>query len=182
MADIDPEVNFDDLHDAIKSRIVAAFPDFQTVEFYRDDEDALFPTPACLLAMTEAEPNPEADAGTGQFPVLLRFEASIIMGHRSPDTHRNVRKAAIALATWFYQLTRFPPCDRVQVIACEPDEFAPKADKFVVWRVEFVMNAFFGETAWKNDGTVPTDVMFSWSPEIGSGNEDKYTNAAEPLP
>lgn len=182
MADIDPEVNFDALHDAIIDGIKEAFPDFQTAEFYRDDEDTKFAAPACLLAMTEAEPQPDSDAGTGQFPALLRFEAHIVMGHRSPATYKEVRKAALALATWLYQKKRFPPCDPVQVIAVEPDEFAPQAAKFMVWRVEFVMLGFFGETAWKNDGTIPTDVMFSWSPEIGNGNEDKYTNAAEPLP
>lgn len=174
MADIDPEVNFDALHDAIKAGIAAAFPDFKTVEFYRDDEDSLFPTPACLLAMTEAEPQPDSDAGTGQLPLLLRFEASIVMAHRSPATHKAVRKAAIALAAWLYQKKRFPPCDPVQVIAVEPDEFAPKADKFCVWRVEFVMLGFFGETGWTNDGTVPTDVRYSFAPDVGNGNEDAY--------
>ena len=180
MADIDPEVNFDTLHDAIKNGIAAAFPDFKTVEFYRDDEETLFPTPACLLAMTEAEPQPEEDAGAGQFPALLRFEAHIVMGHRSPATHAAVRKAAMALATWLYRKRHFPPCDEIQVIAVEPDEFAPHAGKFMIWRVEFVMLAFFGETAWKNDGTVPENVLYSWAPKIGIGNEPYYTEL--PLP
>ncbi|KAF1017672.1 MAG: hypothetical protein GAK31_00940 [Stenotrophomonas maltophilia] len=177
MADIDLEVRFDALHDAIRARIAEAFPDFKTVEFYRDDEDTLFPPPACLLAMTEAEPSAEDDAGSGQFPVLLRFEASIIMAHRTPQTHANVRKAALALATWLYQLKRFPPCDAIKLLAIDPDEFSPKADKFVVWRVEFAMLGFLGETAWKNDGTVPIDVMYSFSPDVGQGNEEHY----EPL-
>lgn len=182
MADIDPEVNFDALHDAIRDGIKAAFPDFRTVEFYRDDEDTKFPVPACLLAMTEAEPQPDSDAGTSQLPLLLRFEAHIVMGHKSPATYKEVRKASIALATWLYQKKRFPPCDPVQVIAVEPDEFAPHSDKFMVWRVEFVMLGFFGETAWTNDGTIPTDVKYSWSPEIGFGNEGAYQPALDPEP
>lgn len=174
MADIDPEVNIDTLHAAIADGIKAQFPDFLTVEFYRDDESEFIPTPACLLAMTEAEPLPGADAGTGQWAASLRFEAHIIMAHRSPATRMAVRKAALALATWLHQKRRFPPCDPLDVIAVEPDEFAPNADKFMVWRVEFVMQAFLGESAWKNDGAVPTNVLYSWSPQIGIGNEHHY--------
>jgi hypothetical protein len=181
MADIDPEVNIEALHTAIRDQLAAAFPDFQTVQFYRDDEDTLFPLPAILLAMTEVEPQPDSDAGTNQLPALLRFEAHVVMGHRSPATHMAVRKAATALAAWLFK-HRFSPCDETQVIACEPDEFAPKADKFMIWRVEFVMLAFLGETAWTNDGTVPTDALYSWSPDIGIGNADKYENAVQPLP
>lgn len=181
MADFDPEVKIDPLHDAIQAKIAAAFPDFKTVEFYRDDEDQQMPTPAILLAMTEAEPT-EDDAGTGQWPALLRFEAHVVMAHRGPTTAMNVRRAALALATWLHQDGRFPPSEKAQVIACEPDEFAPQADKFKTWRVEFVVKAFLGETAWKNDGTIPTDVLFSWSPDIGNGNADKYESALDPLP
>lgn len=180
MADFDPEVNIDALHDAIEAKIKVAFPDFQTVEFYRDDEDQLVPTPACLLAMTDAEPT-EDDAGTGQWPVLLRFEAHIIMPHRSKDTRINIRRAALAMATWLHQSGRFGG-EKAQVIACEPDEFAPVADKFMAWRVEFVIKAFLGETAWTNDGTIPADVLFSWSPKIGTGNEGEYTPVLEPAP
>lgn len=179
MADIDPKVNLESLHTAIRDGIAAAFPAFQSVEFYRDDEDTKFPVPACLLAMTEVEPQPESDAGTGQFPALLRFEAHVVMGHKSPETYMSVRLAATALATWL-NLRRFPPCDEVHVIAIEPDEFAPKADKFMIWRVEFVTLVFMGETAWTNEGVMPTDALYSFSPDIGIGNEEHYRSALTP--
>lgn len=175
MADINPQVDIDKLHADILAAVKAQFPDFKTVEFYRDDEAEVFPLPACLLAMSEPDPLPDSDNGTGQWPLLLRFEAHIVMGHTSPATRINVRKAALAMATWLYQRGRFAPCDPTQVIACEPDEFAPQADKFQIWRVEFVMRGYLGQTAWNNDGTVPTDVVYSWSPAIGTGNEGAYT-------
>jgi hypothetical protein len=179
MADADFKVDIESLHDAIRDQVAAAFPDFVTVEFYRDDEDELIPTPACLMAMTEAEPQPDSDAGGGHFPVLLRFEAQVIMAHNGPATRLAVRKAATALATWLYQLKRFQGqvTDPIQVIACEPDEFAPTADKWMVWRVEFVITTFLGETAWTNEGVVPTDVVYSWSPKIGAGNVGEYEAA-----
>lgn len=182
MADANTEVTLDQLHDAIRAAVVAAFPDFVTVEFYRDDEDEKMPTPACLLELTEAEPMPETDSGTGQWHTLLRFDARIVMAHRGAATRLNVRKAATALATWLH-LKRFGvPMDPVQVIACEPDEFAPNLDKFAVWRVEFATLVMLGETAWTNDGTVPTQVLYSWSPKIGTGNESEYTEAIPPGP
>jgi hypothetical protein len=177
MADANLEMNLDALHDAIETAIKAAFPDFQTVEFYREDEDANVPTPACLLDMVEAEPQKPSDAGSGMLPALVRIEARIIMARRTAATHRAVRKAATSLAGWLY-LRRFPGVvtDEVEVIAIEPDEFAPNVERFCVWRVEFVMLAFFGTDAWKNDGTVPTDAFYSIAPDIGIPNKEKYVN------
>lgn len=177
MADANSEMTLDALHTAITAAIAAAFPDFKTVEFYRDDE-AEFATPACLLEMIEVEPRRDRDAGTQQLPALLRFDARIIMAKRSATVPLEIRKAAAALAAWLY-LRRFPGVftDEVDVIACEPDEFAPHLDRFTVWRVEFVALAFLGETAWKNDGTIPTDVRYSFAPNIGIGHESDYKPA-----
>ncbi|HKY46145.1 MAG TPA: hypothetical protein VJM50_23845 [Pyrinomonadaceae bacterium] len=181
MADANTEVDLQALHEAIRSQIAAAFPSFKTVEFYRDDEDEKMPTPACLLHMTEAEPAPEQDAGTGQWPALLRFEAHIIMAHRSDVTPIEIRKAATAVATWLHLRRWGPatPTDPCAVIACEPDEFAPNLDKFKVWRVEWVNMAMLGVSAWHNDGTIPDDALYSWSPEIGIGHEDDYQYATD---
>lgn len=176
MADANTTVTLDQLHTAVRDAIAAAFPSFQTVEFYRDDESQSIPTPACLLEMTEAEPQDAMDAGTGQWPTLLRFEARIIMPLRTPAVRLEIRKAATALATWLH-LRRWgaaAPADECHVIACEPDEFAPEIERFAVWRVEWVQLAMLGETAWTNDGTVPTDVLYSWVPEIGIPHEGDY--------
>lgn len=175
MADAATEVDLEALHTAIRDQIAAAFPAFRTVEFYRDDESETMPTPACLLEMTEAEPQPESDTGTGQWSALLRFEARIIMAHRSGTTPLEVRKAATALATWL-RLRRWGadvPTDPCQVIACEPDEFAPLLAKFKAWRIEWVNRADLGESVWKNDGVVP-ESLYSWAPDVGAAHVDDY--------
>lgn len=181
MADFDPEVNIEELHGLIEEKVKGAFPDFKTVEFYRDDEDQLMPTPACLMSMSELEIATD-DYGTSQLPVLMRFEAHIILPHRGKSTKIDLRKAATAFAAWLHQLRHFGIGGAVTVIACEPDEFAPVADKFMAWRVEWVIPGTLGETAWTNDGTIPTDVLFSWSPEIGTGNAGKYEPIADATP
>ena len=176
MADADTEVTLDELHTAIRDGIAAQFDAFKTVEFYRDDEDEQIPTPACILEMSEAEPQPHANCGTGQWPVLLRFAARIIMPKRTPAVRLEIRKAATALAT-FLNLRHWPNvnCDEAQVIACEPDEFAPNLDRFAVWRVEWVHLAFLGESAWINlGGVVPTDALYSFAPRIGIPYKDEY--------
>lgn len=175
MADANTEIELGALHDAIEAQIAAAFPSFQTVEFYRDDEDEKILTPACLLEMTEAEPAPDEDAGTGQWPAHLRFEARILMSARSANAKREIRKAATALATWL-NLRRFQgmPTDECKVIACERDDFTPRRDNFECWRVEWVQLAFLGESAWNNDGAIPSEVYLGIAPDIGLAHRDDY--------
>jgi hypothetical protein len=179
MADANFIVDLDALNAAIVADIVAAFPSFQVVEFDREDEDQSFATPACVLEMTEAEPQKNLDAGSGQWPAMLRFDARIIFARRGAGVPQEIRKAATAFATWL-NLRHFTgqQTDEVNVIACEKDEFAPHLDKFVVWRVEFVLVAFLGAPTWTNDGgVVPTDVLYSWAPNIGIPHEPEYVHA-----
>ncbi|HHW4683618.1 MAG TPA: hypothetical protein ACQGQI_10770, partial [Xylella sp.] len=103
MANTDTEMSLEALHTAIRDQIAAQFPDLATVTFYLGDEDHRLPVPACLLELTDIEPAPENDAGTGQFPVLLRFQARLVLGHRDPSTYLQARLAAAALGTWLYQ-------------------------------------------------------------------------------
>lgn len=178
MANANTEVSLDAMQTAIAEAARVAFPSFKTVEFDRDDEDENMPCPACLMEFMEAEPAPGEDAGTGQWPALARFEARIILSARK-TAKAEVKKAAIAFATWL-NLRRFPgvATDPCQVIACEPDEFAPSVEKFRVWRVEWVMPSMFGVSAWHEDEdpeTFPYPQPFaSFTPEIGAQHESEY--------
>lgn len=181
MADADTLIDLDELHDAIRDQVAAAFPSFETVEFYRDDEDQQIPTPACLLELTEMEPVLEQNPGTEQLPVMLRFTAHVIAKDTGAESRLEIRKAAAALATWLHKKSRFDGqnTDAIQVLGCGPDEFAPEVTRFKVWAVEFGMVAFLGDTVWKNDGVIPTNVLYSWSPRIGFGNEPHYQPIAD---
>lgn len=182
MADANTEVTFEAMETAIAAQLAAQFPAFKTVEFYRDDEDQDIPTPALLLETVEFEPAPESDAGTGQWPARMRVEARVIMTKRGAATRREVRKAALALAT-FVHLKRWAGvfADPCAVIACGPDEFAPNVERFSVWSVEWVQLAFFGESVWLNEGGVVPESFFSFVPRIGTPHEPGYERAdAEP--
>lgn len=180
MADANTEVTLPQMQEAIRAAIAAAFPDFVTVEFDRDDESEDLKTPACLLEFVEAEPAPARDAGTGQWPALARFEARIVTNARKTQ-RADVKVFAVALAAWL-NLRRFPGvfADECAVIACEPDEFAPNAEKFRVWRVEWVTPAMFGNSVWLHDGDTP-DSFFSFAPYIGVPHEDDYSPIEGPI-
>ena len=175
MANANLEVTLDSLHDAIRAQVAAQFPSFRTVEFYRDDEDMEFPVPACIMEMSEAEPNPDGNAGTEQFPCLLRFEARIIMQHRDASTPLSIRKAATALAAWLDR-RRFTgiQTDPCQVIAVEPDAFTTEQKGFTVWRVEWVMPSHLGENVWLDEGPAVGEVLYSFTPKIGAAHEGDY--------
>ncbi|HHW4679461.1 MAG TPA: hypothetical protein ACQGQH_08520 [Xylella sp.] len=176
MANTDTEMSLEALHTAIRDQIAAQFPDLATVAFYLGDEDHRLPVPACLLELTDIEPAPENDAGTGQFPVLLRFQARLVLGHRDPSTCLQARLAAAALGTWLYQRRwRGVPADPCRVMAIYPDEFSAELDQFVVWTVEWQQPVFLGNSAWNNDGSLPKDLWISFAPHTGHASQDRYT-------
>lgn len=184
MANANTEVTLEQMQIAIAAAVKDAFPSFKTVEFDRDDEAEGLPCPACLMEFMEAEPAPAEDAGTGQWPALARFEARVILNARK-TAKAEVKKAAVALAAWLYN-RRFPGIftDPCQPIACEPDEFSPDVDKFRVWRVEWVMPAMFGGSAWFDPEDDPATFkyptpMFSCVPAIGVEHKDDYEPAID---
>lgn len=180
MADADLQVTLQGMQEAIAAGVAAAFPAFRTVEFDRDDESEAFPTPAWIGSFAEGEPNPADDPGTGQWPLLARFEARIIIAARQAGAKLEVRKAATAFATWL-NLRRFPGvlADPCKVIACEPDEFAPHLDRFEVWRVEWFIPCFFGESVW-TPGPAITEAWYSFAPDIGAAREADYRQLEQP--
>lgn len=187
MADINTEVTIDAILTAAKTQIAAAFPAFRTVDVHRDSEERV-PAPACMIELTEIEPQPDQDAGTGQLPAMLRFEARIVMQHRDASTALEIRNAAASLACWL-NLRRWGPTargDAIRVIACEPDEYKPAQPGQKVWRVEWVQLALLGESVWIGPDSgytaTPHDVYVGVSPDIGPANIDDYAQIVDGEP
>lgn len=171
-------VDIDALHDAIVDDIQAQYPDILTVEFYRTDERKGMQLPGIIIDLTEFEAEPDIDPGTEQLAVCARFEAEIIFGFRTPNVKREIRKFSAAFASWM-RLRRFTRTNvhtgPAQVIGCYRDEFNPELDQYEVWRVEWTQVLHLGTSVWTNEGTVPSQVMAGYSPDIGSGHEQDYT-------
>lgn len=181
MANADTMTTLDAVHDGIVAAIKAQFPDLKTVEAYRLERRNL-PTPACLIELTEMDAS-DMDPGTEQMAVDARFEAKLVIGFRQgcKNPKLEIRKLAAAV-TAFVRLQRWGcPIGPAEVIGAYPDDFDPELDQFECWRVEWRQVIHLGESVWKdwNEGEVPTPA-YSWAPDIGVGNEDKYTEL--PIP
>ncbi|HDR9259626.1 TPA: hypothetical protein QDB21_005648 [Burkholderia vietnamiensis] len=167
--------------DAVVAQIQAAFPDFKTVEFDREelDRDELegADLPAILLDLSEFEESSEDDRANGQLPMRGRIEARVIVGYRTTRAKTAARSAAGTLAAWL-RLKRFTGAnvwtEPARVIGAYRDDFAPGCDRYVVWRVEWTQVLHLGENVWQDGGTTPSNPTYSFAPDIGLGNESSY--------
>jgi hypothetical protein len=199
----DTQIDLTQLQDAIVADIAAAFPVFETVQFYRgqgEDDGAerdTLPTPACLLDLTEFEAQPDDDPGTEQIAVLGRFEAELVIGFRGDERPKHtIRLLAANLAAWLHKRRWTDPDNpdkklptmAAQVVGAYRDDFAGRAagkrdttlGQFEVWRVEWMQLFHLGVGVWNDEGVTPTTPLYSWSPDIGIGHEDDYQEL--PLP
>ena len=167
------------LHDAITARLAAAFPGMATVEPYREDRDSL-PLPAILYAVTDMEPVPEEDRGTGQVPVLVRMEAVLVLGFATPDAQIEARTGAAAIARAVHHQRWGQPIGPALLVAIEPETFKPELDQHVAWRVEWMHAADLGESVWGGPASVPTTILLGTAPRIGPAHEDDYVPVGEP--
>lgn len=177
MANANTVTTLDAVHDGIVAAIKAQFPTLKTVEAYRLDRKNL-PAPACLVEMTEMDGDMGDDPGTEQLAVKARFEARFVIGFRqgSKNPKLEVRKLAAAFAS-FARLQRWGcPIGPADVIGCYQDDFDPELDQFECWRVEWQQIIHLGDTIWTDDGVLPSEVLTSFSPAIGTGNENEYTS------
>jgi len=196
------DINLTQLHDAIVADIQAAFPSFQTVQFYRgegeDDgaERKSVPYPACLLELTEFEHIPDDDPGTEQIAVMASFEAEIIISFRTDRPKHAVRLLAANLAAWLHKRRwndasnpgKKIPTGEALVGGAYKDDFTGRgagqrdADlpQFEIWRVEWQQRLHLGTGVWNDEGTTPGNPVYSWVPDIGIGHEDDYQEF--PLP
>ena len=94
MATDSPFPTLDTLHGAIEAAIRTRFPDFATVEFYREASTEGMPTPACLLALTRCDRSREGNDGSGLLQAVLRFEARIVVAAGSTAGALQLRNAA----------------------------------------------------------------------------------------
>lgn len=189
MANANTEVDLVVLHAAIVSDIQAAFPQLRTVEFYRADRKEL-PMPSCLLEMSEMEALPDDDPGTEQLCVMATFEAQLSIGFRTPNAKQAISILAANLAAWLRKRrwtnpggeTPRLPTGEAMVVGAYRDDFsaiggqrAQDLEQYEVWRVEWQQRIHIGQSVWNEEGDTPAIVYVSQAPDIGLGNEDKYT-------
>ena len=167
------DINLATLHQAIVADIQAAFPQFATVEFYREDRKGL-PNPACLLEITEFENVDDEDPGTEQLAVMMKFEAELVISFRTPQAKQAIRLLAASMAAWLRKRRWVNPADplrklptgEVQVIGAYQDDFRVMGaqrdqdlPQFEIWRVEWQQMAHLGAGVWNELGETPAEVF-----------------------
>lgn len=171
-------IDLGDALDTIVETLKDEFGTFKTVAA-EDENRKKLSVPAIIVQLSELEPDPDKDAHTGQFPCIVRVEARIVMGHRTPKVRREVIKAAGAVAAFVHNSRLGVAWRAAKVLAVEPDEFAPQADQFDIWRVEWAHSADIGPSYFVDDGVTPTELLTSWAPEIGPDHEGDYVAEEE---
>lgn len=159
--------------DTVIATLADAFDTFKTVAA-EDEARTKLPVPAIIVQMSGLEPVPDKDSHTGQLPCLVRLEARIVMGHRTPTVRREAVKAAGAVAAFVHSNRLGVAWGAATLLAVDPDDFAPVADNFDIWRVEWVHAADIGASYFVNEGETPSQVLTSWAPDIGPANEEAY--------
>ena len=163
--------------DKIVADLAAKFPTFKTVAA-EDEGRKELQVPAIIVQFSGIEPEPDKDPHTGQLSARVRVEARIVMGHRTPQVRREVIKAAAALGVYI-QNNRFGvKWGAAEVVGIDPDEFAPIVETHDVWMVEWGHTVDLGDSYFVDEGVTPTEILTSWAPEIGPGNEGSYTPEA----
>lgn len=173
------------LHQAIVEVAAGAFPGVR-FEFYREERVAMpfgngtegaDPRAYCLLELTELEPA-DSDPGTEQQAMMAKFEASMVMKTLPQDARLSVRVLAGAFAAFLRKQLRFRPAEVFQgearVLGCFKDDFKPELDQYEVWTVEWSQQVWLGTGVWKDLGTPPNRVFFSYEPLVGIPHEPDY--------
>lgn len=166
-------VDLGDALDTVVAALAGKFPTFKTVAA-EDESRKELEVPALIVQFSEIEPDPDRDPHTGQFPARLRVEARIVMGHRTAKVRREVIKAAGAVATFVHNNRLGVPWGAGVVVAVEPDEFAPVVETHDVWLIEWAHTVDLGDSYFVDDGVTPTEVLTSWSPNVGPDHEGDY--------
>ncbi len=179
MANAETEIDLDQLHQAILDKIANQFPDLQTVEDYSQARTR-FSAPACFVELTQLDAG-DMDPGTEQLQVAARFEAHLIIGFRQLDAKRAIRKLAGAFSVFLRNQRWGLPVGPAQFVAAAPDEIsgvgrnAEHLDQYEVWTIEWEQEIHLGQSIWKGDDTLISEVYVGISPEVGVSFEDHYT-------
>lgn len=169
----DDGITLDALHQGIQDAVAGAFPAIRTVDDYPDDRRRV-QVPAALVELVELAAAPDDDPGTGQLALAASFELRYIIGWRGANQGRAVRSQVAALAHFIHRQQWGLPVEPAAVTACEPDEFSPELDQYLVWRIDWTQLIIIGENEWIDNAAPPTEVWVGIAPDIGPEHVDDY--------
>lgn len=164
-------VNIADLHEALKASLASAFDGF-TVDYYARPGERII-TPGILIELEDIQSEDPDDIGTEQVPVILNFNAYVVLDYKTGNKLASKVVAGAVLA--HVRGKRFDqPVGAARTVGAFPDTIPGKEQDYEVMRVEFSHEALLGEPI-PDDGILPWKVYLGISPLVGPEHIDKYS-------
>lgn len=170
-----PEVNIDDLHDAIKAELTTQFPDC-TVAFYPRPGERIA-TPGILLELEDIPVQDPDEIGTEQLSVNLSFNAYVVLDYKA-GKKQAVKSLAAAVMSFTRGKRWGEPVGPAAVAGAFPDVIAGKEDDYEVMRVEWSHEALLGQDVWRLDHEDEEGEPLPIAEEvrtIGGGDDEEQT-------
>lgn len=167
----DQTFSLDALYTAIEDHIRAAIPGLEAVCFPPGTVSSV-PVPMVLLELAELEPG--QDQGTGETPVIARFEARAIVGAEQSDCYQQAAFIASRLAVLLRMQTWGQEVGMAEFVRASQDFMRPDLDAYVVWVVEWTQELYLGDEEWPWPNQPPGTLRLGFSPNTGAGQEGQY--------
>lgn len=163
----------DDLraHYLDRAQTIAAYDPFPALD--GQDPQPLV-TPAILIELEAIDPG--EDDGTDRQPLRLTFVAHCVLSFRTAEPQLELREmAADVMAHCRHQRWGYPSAVREpEALSAQPGEFQPGLAGFDSWVVRWEQVVYVGTDLWAG-GTAPTEVWYSFTPDIGAAHVGDYT-------
>jgi hypothetical protein len=167
-------------HAAIQTVIAGHFGDnINTALWYEQGETAdgqplPILTPAVILEIDSADEGD--DVGDDRAPLLCHITAYCILGQQTNELQVQIRNFAAQLFAkirknkWGLGHNVSFPVN----ISLGPGKFDPEKNGFDSWFVSWDQTLYLGADIWDSSGIIPSEVWWSWDPEIGIPFVDSY--------
>jgi hypothetical protein len=132
-------------------------------------------TPAVYFALNSWE---QAGGSDGQLSVEMSCDLFVVVDAAGAGTDKPeifLRTAAADLTQWIDgQQFGLSQVDPAQFTSAERDEFDPRMDDYLVWRVSYTQGAAFGADPFSLAAGPLREVWLGRAPDIGCAHVDDY--------
>ncbi|KJK06536.1 hypothetical protein [Pseudomonas tussilaginis] len=128
--------------------------------------------PAAVIELVEFEPG--LDQGTGEMPLIARFEVRFIVGSEDKECHQKAAFAASQMAVLLRIQSWGLPVEPAEFIRSAQDWTRPELDGCAVWVVEWTQGIYLGEEEWPWPNQPPGSLLWGFGSNTGPGNEGNY--------
>jgi len=132
-------------------------------------------TPAVYFTINSWE---QAGGNEGQLAISLSCDLFVVVDAYGASTSKPEifsRTAAADITQWVngqqFGLEHIEPAE---FISAERDEFDPRMDDYLVWRISFTQSAAFGPDPFEHTGVPLRKVWLGKSPDVGCAHVDDY--------